>query len=384
MSAANRVNVFLEKARMLSSSSPTKNIYASKSPSRMPSAKSPRVVSPMKQEKKNISATRTSAEPDLINNLENMIEEFLKSRYSAHEKIQNYKENEFRVIAELKETLDVEIEKSKANDVNNWEKHYKDKAEKVMMIVKQEAMNMDKKLVEIRNENSQLKQRLSEKNIEEVDKKIFTESRSINGILNRLCEKAEKVLTEKGRICIATLMTFKPLPVECAGLIKKIVADADQDLTPNIAQEIIKVQNSLKEFKTKFEVLLKNKKELKEKILKQIEREQERIDEQKKKTKIILEDENKITEEKLSEISNLDSLSHTDPNEIIGEKTSDVDSLNYTESESKKNAITDEKPSDLDVANADSLPHNGPESKVYISPSDILNNLYEEILDDFE
>lgn len=354
MSAANRVNVFLEKARMLSSSSPTKNIYASKSPSRIPPAKSPRFVSPMKQERKTISGTRTSAEPDLINNLENMIEDFLKSRYSAHEKIQSYKENEFKVITELKETLDAEIEKSKANDINNWEKHYKDKAEKVMMIVKQEAMNMDKKLVEIRNENIILKQRLSEKNIEEVDKKIFIEARSVHGILNRLGEKVEEFLTEKGGICIATLMTFKPSPVECAGLIKKIVADSDQDLTPNIAQEIVKVQSSLKEFKAKFEVLLKKKTETKEKILKQIEKELELIDEKEKekenekekekvkeeKQKTISEEENKIIEEKPlnSDMSNLDSLSHSKPNEITDKNHSDLDedSLSHNESEPKK------------------------------------------------
>lgn len=183
MSLSKRVNVFLERARQLQSASP-KLLAKPRSPVKSTSPHEPKPASPTAPIK------QTNIENDLLQNLETMIETFLKTRTETSKRLELHKQKESKFIEEIKKSLEFEIERKKSSGLAEMEKEFKEKTEKVLMIVKQEAMNIDKKLVEMQNENLKLKQALSEKNIEVIDKKIMLEISTIGQVLDHLAQGA--------------------------------------------------------------------------------------------------------------------------------------------------------------------------------------------------
>jgi hypothetical protein len=233
MSITNRVNIFLERARQLSSSSPLKTTKVSKT---SPHGDKLNV----QQSKPAKKLTRPVPKSDIVHSLESMIDDLLESRYSVNKKIESHKQKELSVITELKKILDVEINKNKITDLQSCEKLYKEKNEKVLAIVRQEALNMDKKLSEITAENFKLKQALTAKNIEFVDKKIFGEK--INGIIT---DKAHKTGNFDSQIKSILLLGYKNLfSDKIDDLIADIVGDNEYNLIPEICSALCEIKNT--------------------------------------------------------------------------------------------------------------------------------------------
>lgn len=184
MSLSKRVNVFLERARQIQTASP-KLQMSSRSPVKSNQHSKPASPTlPTRQEK---------IEKDLLENLESMVETFLKTRNETSKRLEIHKQKESKFIEEIKKSLELEIEKKKSLGLAELEKEYKEKTDKVLKIVRQEALNIDRKLVEIQSENLKLKQKLSEKNIEVIDMKILKEISSVGQVLERLLsEEHEK------------------------------------------------------------------------------------------------------------------------------------------------------------------------------------------------
>ena len=237
MSLSKRVNVFLERARQLQSASP-KLSKKPPSPVKSNSPYEPKPTSPT------TSIKQTSIENDLVQNLETMIETFLKTRTETSKRLDLHKQKESKFIEGIKKSLEFEIEKKKSSGLLEMEKEFKEKTEKVLMIVKQEALNVDKKLVEMQNENLKLKQALSEKNIEVIDKKIMLEISTIWQVLDHLAKQAGG----KGFIKVDQLLELKgnvfdgSLDFE----VEEIIGE-DECLTNIIASEILDRENEWKE-----------------------------------------------------------------------------------------------------------------------------------------
>ena len=385
MSNANRANVFLERARQLSSSSPLKNNYSSKSPGT--SFEERPSNSSIKQDRRLVHTPSQSTEPDIINTLETMIDDFLMSRYSTHKKIENHKQNEFRVITELKKTLDAEIEKSKTNDMKVLEKVYKDKADKVLMIVKQEALSMDKKLSAFREENNRLKQALSEKNIQAVDAKISGGTMSLYKILETLGrEGTDFEINERCSRDIASMMSFKDNGQDYTGLISQIINDSARDLIPIISRKIIEISKNRSELRGSNQRLLSNRqlhaKELLEKI---------RVKEQVLGKSMHLENMN-FEEHKFNSDHCEDAHFGTGEEEVVNReyRTISVSSIGNPNDELVNipnrgfRAISVSsigKANDIEISEVDK--HTSPPDEVK-NAADVLSMIYEELLDELE
>jgi hypothetical protein len=200
MSLSKRVNVFLERARNLHSTSP-KLTQKSRSPVKQLETYSPK--------NSFTPSSKPCQENPLIADLEQMIDSFLRSRTDTLKRVENTSQKERKFIEEVKKTIESEKIKSKNSGISDMEKEYKEKAEKILAIVKQEASRIDRKLVELQAENLKLKQQLTEKNLEVVDKKLLREVYSVDQVLSNLSsdlkvndqkEVTKKLLNIKGTV----------------------------------------------------------------------------------------------------------------------------------------------------------------------------------------
>ena len=358
---ANRVNVFLERARQLSSISPLK--IPAKTPTKSADDKTARSISPNSSEKPFQSNKKTN-DPDVINNLESMIENFLQSRYNIHKKIENHKQKELKVISELKKTLEDQIEKSKSNDLQICEKIYQAKAEKVLMIVKQEALNMDKKLAALNEENFRLKKALLEKKIEYVDNKILGKVLNADEVVAKLAQKSFAKGSEESIEKIVNLKRF----CEFDEVFQNI--QDFEEVYHEICWKIIEIRKDSKEFNEKAEKRLENMKKIAENISLQIKKIENgrHLDENTEKYVIKLEgyQESIFSIQKKEEKQSFESnhLENIENTPKLASEYENIDELFILNPE-----ITDEL---LNATSED------------ISSSAILENLYDEILDELE
>lgn len=147
-----------------------------------------------------IKHQKPSTEASLISDIEQMIDSFLRNRTDTLKRVISTQHKESKFVEEVKKTIEAEKQKSKNSGFADIEKEYKDKAEKILMIVKQEASRIDAKLVELQAENSKLKFQLSEKNIEAVDKKLKNEIYCVEQVLNELRKREKKGSENLGKI----------------------------------------------------------------------------------------------------------------------------------------------------------------------------------------
>ena len=375
MSITNRVNVFLERARQLSSTSPIKSPYVSKSPLKSHEERLLQNDSTIRQERKISHLSKINSVPNNGNNLESMVEDFLKSRYTAHKKRENHNEKELKVITELKNTLDLEIEKSKINTNNqSLEKTYNEKADKVLMIVKHEAMNMDKKLKTLQEENIKLKQMLSEKNIEIVDAKINRKRLTVQEILQMFSSRfnGELELPEEFSTSTAILRNnIKGIMQKYEKYIKNIDNNDIYHVTTLMCFKILEIQDIHTEEYAKYSKILSQQQDVARIIQEKLKNSQENH----RKIKQALGEKNaKVS---ISSCNKADLKS---------------DNANYQNKEEHKEKIQ----FSAEIINEDEIFMTTSESvekdqdflqsssKLSLNASGILYNIYEEILDDAE
>ena len=195
MSLSKRVNVFLERARNLQPTSP-KLSNPARSPTKHLEDRQGKPSSPAITQAKQL---KPPPEASLISDIEQMIDSFLRNRSDTLKRVISTQHKELQFVEEVKKTIEAEKLKSKNSGFANIEKEYKDKAEKILMIVKQEASRIDAKLVEFQAENLKLKLQLSEKNIEAVDRKLQKEIFNIEQVLNELRGRAAATAAAGGR-----------------------------------------------------------------------------------------------------------------------------------------------------------------------------------------
>lgn len=236
MSLSNRVNVFLERARQFSSTSPIKTTYSQK---KIPTKAQQEKTLPGEIRSKSSSKLQTKREnsqQNLVVDLEDMINDFLKSRCDANKKLHTHKQKELKIISDLKQTLDIELEKSRSQDIYSFEKLCQEKTEKVLLIVKEEAIAMDKKLLKLTHENIRLKQILSEKNIEIVDKKLWDERSNVKGILTKL--STLKSISKKSLNKLSELLRATH-PNQVPHVIQKILNSNEKEILCMLSLEIL-------------------------------------------------------------------------------------------------------------------------------------------------
>ena len=139
-----------------------------------------------------------------------MIDSFLRNRSDTLKRVSSTQHKESKFVEEVKKTIELEKQKSKNSGLAEIEKEYKDKAEKLLMIVKQEAARIDGKLVDLQGENARLKSSLSEMKVLAVDIKLRREVYNIEQVLNELrvrtgdgdleSDKIRKLIELKGMV----------------------------------------------------------------------------------------------------------------------------------------------------------------------------------------
>ncbi|OMJ81950.1 hypothetical protein SteCoe_17490 [Stentor coeruleus] len=236
MSLSNKVNVFLERARQFSGTSPIKTTYSQK---RIPTKTQQEKTLPNNMQSKSSSKFQSKSDlsqQNLVVDLEDLINDFLKSRCDANKKLHTHKQKELKIISDIKQTLDIELEKSKSQDISSFEKLCQEKTEKVLLIVKEEAKAMDKKLLKLTHENTKLKQILSEKNIEIVDKKLWDERTNIKTILTKL--STSKSISKKSLSKLSELLRATN-PNQVAKVIEKILNNNENEILCMLSLEIL-------------------------------------------------------------------------------------------------------------------------------------------------
>lgn len=244
MSLSSRVNVFLERARQFSSISPVKSasLYE-KDLGRQHQERTMSSEIGMRHSLKSVTR-QESDKKHMLGELEIMIEDFFKSRYDVSKKLQTFKHKELKIITDLKKTLDIELEKNKIDDMHTFENLCREKTEKFIQIVKEEAIAMDKKLLDLAKENSKLKQILSEKNIELIDKKNHDSKGNLNSALSRLSNL--KNIPKKSCSQLSGLFRITT-PDQIPEIIDKIIYKNEEEILCMLTQEIIeKVEESKK------------------------------------------------------------------------------------------------------------------------------------------
>jgi hypothetical protein len=345
MAISTRVNVFLERARMLSSSSP-KVQNKSKSPTRMQEDRSLRVNSPFQTHTRK-GSTGKIAENDPITEMETTLNDFMRSRYNISKTIESHKQIEQRFIRDLKSTLEGEIEKNKYNEHGNGERSYKEKAEKVLMIVKEQALSIDRKMNQLKQENAQLKQMLTEKNLEMVDQKLNEERANVGFFIDEMAKKSARRGFEREEISrIAALADFKMRPKQLEDLITQIIQNNEKEMIGEICRSIVEKQN---EFDIHFESL-----------------------------KITIEEKRSYSEfltQKLKAIKEGKNFVEQKNNRNLN---------NYLKKESEKSANQSINDDEIFLINAESQISKSKSEGESLNASGILDIVYQEILKDIE
>lgn len=258
MSLSSRVNVFLERARQFSSISPVKSasLYE-KDLGRQHQERTMSSEIGMRHSLKSVTR-QESDKKHMLGELEIMIEDFFKSRYDVSKKLQTFKHKELKIITDLKKTLDIELEKNKIDDMHTFENLCREKTEKFIQIVKEEAIAMDKKLLDLAKENSKLKQILSEKNIELIDKKNHDSKGNLNSALSRLSNL--KNIPKKSRSQLSGLFRITT-PDQIPEIIDKIIYKNEEEILCMLTQEIIEKAEESKKNIQNLSISLQKKRE---------------------------------------------------------------------------------------------------------------------------
>jgi len=239
-----RVSSFVQRAKKLSS-------YSNKSPSITNSSETPPKLKLFDQKDSSqdseklksvvhksiergspVEQVKTTKEPKnpTIEHMQRVFENFLKSRKKAKEEQKTIRETEEKVIERIKNSIRSEKERYKSySKTEELESAYKNKSEKVMNIVQEQALKMDKKLSELQEENARLKQQLAAKTLTSVDGKIKSQE-SGSSYLETYSQKATEALREVPDTS-QLLQNYKDnLDKLCSELCKGILEEQQQRL----------------------------------------------------------------------------------------------------------------------------------------------------------
>ncbi|CAG9326884.1 unnamed protein product [Blepharisma stoltei] len=107
------------------------------------------------------SPVNKNLDPETINEVEKLVDSLIESRRKFAEQAKAQEENELELISQIKNSLQKPGEA--LDPIQQAEMAYKKKTEKLLKVVKDEALIMDKKLLVLQQENEQLKQQLAGK-----------------------------------------------------------------------------------------------------------------------------------------------------------------------------------------------------------------------------
>jgi hypothetical protein len=168
MSLARRVSVYLEKTRN-SSVSPSRVYNKPKSPGNARQAKILQTTSKQRNKHKNhlvANADKVITE----NSYENMIDSFLKARYGVDLNCFEQEQSELPVISEIEKLI--QMDSGNSSEILRREDYYMMRAESMKNVIKHKKLGFETRMSDLRKENLYLKQKVAEKNLENLDKKL--------------------------------------------------------------------------------------------------------------------------------------------------------------------------------------------------------------------